>query len=1074
MSINDFRITKGIGQIKRNKLEPVTHNTQFCNELINKSRVMSSFADESMYDTQNTLVYAVNNNGLESEALQMIIDLLMQLRAAQDGQNVILNTNAVVKQQIIEQLKREFTNVQGSLTKNQIQQFNAIYNNKIDEKALSELIASLLSSTKKKLDKGISTGLHKTAPKLILGKDILNYSNFNNKIINTQNRYQTILSNVIENVSVEKLFNKNKIVHKEENIKELIEKTNVELEKILQNKVSKRYTNVNLTNILEQTNDIYKEKLTEKINLLPKTVDRNIEILKSEYTQKYDDVINKVAEKKKIIKYTPKVLPSKEIIEFLEEEENKNVLINDKHSLYNFIKKQSEKAVIYDNVSNVFSNKLIKSRDIISLHNEINKFETSLLNKYAKILYNKEQNIYSSSRDVQVDLINRKNISEVYSENENILLKQQEKINIKEEINKYYKETLAKDKKITKRNVTNVDVNKLLKGNITEDIIKENKIITHYNNLANKTVNKVLLNNYSILNEFADNEIINKRSIEEYSKAISRVHNRIVDSSLEKTYNQNITNLDNIQKKYTKLFKVNRNILSSNNILNSESIKNVINDRFVNKTNLINKKDIKNISQEEYLEEIIKQDKNFLEENIEKKYKNKIFNIDTSIKNTIINKEIENRVKNRYNQIESNVIDSKSIKNIVVDKNLINRQNINKSQIENIELDLQNIKEQSVTQNIEKKYRSKVNTDNKLLENKILNRVKVLDDIRTNIHDRLINTTNKVLETKNIVNRDVNNQERIIRKLGSTLNEDTINEKINNISEKIISNSSIVNTVRNKIKNINNILLKQENIKSRNTFENEVIINKDTLLVNKNIINENVLNNKVKEVSESIIENLSIVNEVKDKVKVAQKVYNIIEKKYSEDIGYFVPPVLKKNITNVYNVDKFIPSKKINLLSPEVIRDERTVVQENNIYNNTVENQRVYYNDMVEDVGRERIVRDNRVVNIDNFHEKLGKQDIVYKKPIKLPEIENNKKESSNSDNRKNIREVPKTIENRNVPFEFGTKDKKNKEPGITKKEVEKIVQSYISNIKFDNISKMILNKVENKMRMDRRRSGIV
>ena len=41
------------------------------------------------------------------------------------------------------------------------------------------------------------------------------------------------------------------------------------------------------------------------------------------------------------------------------------------------------------------------------------------------------------------------------------------------------------------------------------------------------------------------------------------------------------------------------------------------------------------------------------------------------------------------------------------------------------------------------------------------------------------------------------------------------------------------------------------------------------------------------------------------------------------------------------------------------------------------------------------------------------------------------------------------------------------------KKEIVDLIESYMKNISIENISEIIMNKVENQMMMDRRRNGI-
>ena len=96
-----------------------------------KSRFVKNKPDTYFTDTQ--MVHKMNDNG-DSETAHTIINLLLQMRAYQDGQNGLIN-NLRLKQDLLGQLERELKFAGNSIDNSQIQQIhNTIINNNFNTK----------------------------------------------------------------------------------------------------------------------------------------------------------------------------------------------------------------------------------------------------------------------------------------------------------------------------------------------------------------------------------------------------------------------------------------------------------------------------------------------------------------------------------------------------------------------------------------------------------------------------------------------------------------------------------------------------------------------------------------------------------------------------------------------------------------------------------------------------------------------------------------------------------------------------------------------------------------------------
>lgn len=156
---------KNIGELngKKNMIQTKTPlsfitlggNAGFCTKLFSKASLGVSVDPADSFDSSENLVYDFSkSSNFDAETLGTIIDLLMQLRAAvgEGDQTIMVQNNTVLREQIVNQLKNEILKNRSKLTQNQIENLKVISSNSFDEKTLTDILKSLLSSSKKKSD----------------------------------------------------------------------------------------------------------------------------------------------------------------------------------------------------------------------------------------------------------------------------------------------------------------------------------------------------------------------------------------------------------------------------------------------------------------------------------------------------------------------------------------------------------------------------------------------------------------------------------------------------------------------------------------------------------------------------------------------------------------------------------------------------------------------------------------------------------------------------------------------------------------------------------------------------------
>ena len=242
-------------------------NNNFCTSFFSKQIETTIVDNVSELNVSKELVYSTPyKNNFDAEAINKIIDLLMQLRAASSDQSILVQNNTVLRDQILNQLKSEVLRAGNNLTKNQIENLKVISSNTFDEKTLTDILKSFLESSKKKSDDKSEKLTHLAEnkdSKSLFSKGISkNYIS----VIDRVNYYTKVLDKVFKNVlynpAIKKKSSELKRVNSEDNTSlETLNKTEISRNKISKNKIKQ-----NKIEILDEITKFYEENIIIYIN----------------------------------------------------------------------------------------------------------------------------------------------------------------------------------------------------------------------------------------------------------------------------------------------------------------------------------------------------------------------------------------------------------------------------------------------------------------------------------------------------------------------------------------------------------------------------------------------------------------------------------------------------------------------------------------------------------------------------------------------------------------------------------------------------------------------------------------
>lgn len=421
--INSFMKTKS-----PTHLLTLKNNGNFCNKFFQQGMISSVTDNPDYFDEPNNLVYDLSRaSSFDAEAFRAIIDLLMQLRAAGNDQNVFIQNNTVVREQILSQLKNEILKVSHRLTSNQIKNLEVISSNSFDEKTLTDILKSLLESSKKKLignEPADSDILVKgTSRYITLDKISKSYLTVLEKSL----YYEKIVDKILKNISYEKTSSQSESVKLKPDEKSPPLESKVHLKRRSLKELLTKKSQVNISEVLETISKSYDEKVINKMGLTARVIrlgskisEMNIltkvgsfveDIIKNSAAKiitSETELINKIVDKSKIDELREDILLNRQQYEEDRAYEQRNI-----SRVYNEVRKLSSAQNLSRSITEV-----LRTTNIKALNLEENVKKNLLKLTSGKDIINKFKNIYDhvaektliSKITEKTELINRQSL----------------------------------------------------------------------------------------------------------------------------------------------------------------------------------------------------------------------------------------------------------------------------------------------------------------------------------------------------------------------------------------------------------------------------------------------------------------------------------------------------------------------------------------------------------------------------------------------------------------------------------------------------------------------------------------
>ncbi len=461
----------------------LTGNAGFCSKLFTKSsiNILSMGGAGENYRAESLIYSMPQTSEFDSEAFATIIDLLNQLKAAADDQNVFVQNNTVVREQILRQLKNEISKAGNNLTSNQIQNLEVVSSNNFDEQTLTDILKSLLESSKKKSDEK-EKFIYKQKKALAPAEsDTARIAEDYFKILKNVHHYSKIAEDVFNHVSTKKSIHKLSGKDKSEKLSK--EKSGQKTEKHV-NKIKHiegEIYNILSPKILEEIQESFEKKIVNKLGLISPIVKLQSKISELSVITNIDKIVSQVVERTvpRALKTNTKLI--NKIVDRSEIEEIKaNILSHEEQ--YQVDKAVHKRSLdrIYNDIRKVYNTKNISQ----------NVFEVLKSSKF---------------RNVNFEEAIKKNLLKVTSKNEvvnklkNIYEKQIQKSDTKrivdksERVNRENVKVLSAEEHLTSENFVNVKRNnKILETRFLEQAGLAQQIL---NNINSRSVNyKTLIN----------------------------------------------------------------------------------------------------------------------------------------------------------------------------------------------------------------------------------------------------------------------------------------------------------------------------------------------------------------------------------------------------------------------------------------------------------------------------------------------------------------------------------------------------------------------------------------------------
>lgn len=962
----NIKITNGIeptvGFPKHMRL--IKSNSAFCSMLINKSPMTTIVDDESRSDINGrSLIYNISKrDNYAQEALQSIIDLLMQLRAAQDEQNGFFQNNTVVRQQVLQQLKNEILNVKNNLTQGQVQKLQLVSNNLFDEKTLNELLKSLLEESKKKseAEEGLK-GKYSTRTVRENLKIFSNISRSYTNLVNLTNKYTNITRAVSQ--------------------KEILEKSFPE----------KRLINIKRPLTIHETEGYQEAKPEpEKHTELQKSVNR---VLEQRGFSQATEVLKSIFREKQIInRYTDLFKVKLTALELQRKVESRNL----GYFIHEDTKKRREK------LSKISENRVL--------------FERSR----AEFKFLKVHNVKETEEKQETQEVKREQLKLIDKE-------------VKSHLNKKLSLTTEIAENISKNILVKKDIfsiyNKVISENIREKALKrafsKTSLITHRTQKANISTQK-----------YSQKENIN--SLASYIFSTSKIKNQLINVTSSERFK--------VKSKEIQNRALNKNILNTFNIQKTS-------ERIIQDTDLIGRKTEKSIKIQEIENRLQQTNKTILKTELEKRVKSKKLN------KYIIEPEIKN-VQKIYNQAVINEYEKAAVKTAEIYK---------KSKAVNITTLLN--KEILLNKRLqEKEELAKKITERSVIDERLIKQHRVSD--KTELVIKKETALSQIDKDVNILNQK--NLTQVLKKLYSN----TINIQSKEKKNIFLETEKLY---RDRIKRLKTSQIINKNI--LNVFKDEKLTRLDieksrTIFTQKApVINQSDIDLLIKTTSQEIINKALTTKQIKHVKKslIDEKVLSSVKNK-SEQL-FKSPLISRERIRNVKVIKNDIYEKFSSVLSPKIRELSKTLVQEKTLYREIEEAQRSYFNNLGENIEERILLNRQKVSSLENVYREIQRDEVVYKKPIDIKKITEKEEEQAKESEPSKSRRQPHKQQNAEQRHYEPPPRKEvvtQREKGLTRDDVMRMIQAYMGDLDVDEMSDRIIERVEEEMLSQRRRSGII
>lgn len=491
----------------------LTNNSSFCGRFFTQNNNMSTIAGSPIESQSGgELVYDFSRiNNFDSEAFGKIIDILTQLRAAEDDRNILVQNNTVLREQILNQLKNEVLRVKHKLTSNQIKNLEVISSNNFDKDDLAEILKSLLESSKKK--SGVEerepgeSRLYSESRFVVLDKISKNYLT----VLDRVNYYEKVIDKVLKHFShsvkevtvnapesglEQDVSYSDKTILKKKSVKNIFDKV----------------TKIHDVKVLEEINKFYEENLVNKMGVLPRIINLRSKISEMNILTKVGTFVESVVQKS-----VPKFVVSEtELINKVIKKAN----LEDIHER------------ITENQQQYIEDKNFQERNINRLYSEVRKiYNTKTLNKsvteilkhfdYKKINFEEHVKKNLLKLTTKKDVVNK--FKNIYNDAiENVLVTRSE--DKAELVNRTVSVTeINQEEKTALRDIVNlkrsgVTINKQFTENIHHNNVLMNDVRAHHKRIKNihsnfEKINNIFSEDENFTNNIVSAELITKKHL---------------------------------------------------------------------------------------------------------------------------------------------------------------------------------------------------------------------------------------------------------------------------------------------------------------------------------------------------------------------------------------------------------------------------------------------------------------------------------------------------------------------------------------------------------------------------------